>query len=43
MQRSIFEPPDGVDAVVEVDTSDEGDPVIEPIEEAVLTLLRSSP
>lgn len=43
MKRSIFEPPDGVDAVVEVDTSGHGDPVIEPIEEAVLTLLRSTP
>jgi hypothetical protein len=39
MRRSIFEPPDGLDAVVEVDTSDGGDPVLEPIEAAVVALL----
>ncbi|WP_406503139.1 AAA family ATPase [Streptomyces sp. NBC_01602] len=40
MKRSIFDPPGGVDAVVEVDTSDEGDPDIEPIEAAVIALIR---
>lgn len=40
MKRSIFEPPSGVDAVVEVDTSDHGDPLTEPIEAAVVALLR---
>jgi hypothetical protein len=39
MKRSIFERPDGVDAVVEVDPTDHRDPVIEPIE-AVVALLR---
>lgn len=40
MKRSIFDPPGGVDAVVEVDTSADGDPDIEPIEAAVVTLIR---
>ncbi|MEU4776183.1 AAA family ATPase [Micromonospora sp. NPDC023644] len=40
LKRSIFEPPDGVDAVVEVDTSDHGGPVVEPVEAAVVALLR---
>ncbi|MEU0836642.1 AAA family ATPase [Streptomyces sp. NPDC005969] len=40
MKRSIFDPPSGVDAVVEVDTSDDGDPDIEPIEAAVVALIR---
>jgi hypothetical protein len=40
MKQSIFEPPDGIDAVVELDTSDHRDPVIEPIEAAVVALLR---
>lgn len=40
MKRSIFDPPGGVDAVVEVDTSDDGDPDIEPIEAAVVALIR---
>jgi len=35
----IFAPPDGVDAVVEVDTSGPGDHVIETIEAAVVALL----
>lgn len=39
MKRSIFDPPDGVDAVVEVDTSDAGEPDIEPIEAAVVALI----
>ncbi|MGW1057069.1 AAA family ATPase [Micromonospora rubida] len=43
MKRSIFEPPAGLDAVVEVDTSDHEGPIIEPIEAAVVALLRSSP
>ncbi|WP_121398054.1 AAA family ATPase [Micromonospora sp. M71_S20] len=43
LKRSIFEPPDGVDAVIEVDTSDHGGPVVEPVEAAVVALLRSSP
>jgi predicted kinase len=41
MQRSIFEPPDGVDAVVEVDTSDHGPPAVEAVEAAFDALLRS--
>lgn len=40
MKRSIFAPPGGVDAVVEVDTSDEGDPDIAPIEAAVAAQIR---
>lgn len=40
MQRAIFEPPGRVDAVVEVDTSTHGDPLIGPIKAAVLALLR---
>lgn len=40
MRPSIFEPPGGVDAVVEVDTSDHREPVIETIEAAVVALLR---
>ncbi|MFF3839853.1 AAA family ATPase [Streptomyces sp. NPDC001930] len=40
MKRSIFQPPGEVDAVVEVDTSDDGDPAMEPIEAAIVTLLR---
>lgn len=40
MKRSIFEPPGRVDAVVEIDTSDHENPVIEPIEAAVVALLR---
>jgi predicted kinase len=39
MDRSIFQPPSGVDAVMEVDTSGHGEPLIEPIEAAVLALL----
>lgn len=42
MKRSIFEPPGGVDGIVEVDTSDHGDPVIEPIEAAVIALLATT-
>jgi hypothetical protein len=40
MKRSIFDPPGGVDAVVEVDTSDDGDPDIEPVEAAVVALMQ---
>ncbi|PZH06093.1 hypothetical protein C1I97_18375 [Streptomyces sp. NTH33] len=40
MKRSIFDPPGGADAVVEVDTSDEGDPDIDPIEAAVVALIQ---
>ncbi|WP_225824778.1 AAA family ATPase [Streptomyces naphthomycinicus] len=40
MKRSVFEPPGGTDAVLEVDTSDDGDPDIERVEAAVVTLLR---
>ncbi|MFJ5076309.1 AAA family ATPase [Streptomyces sp. NPDC088553] len=40
MKRSIFHPPSGVDAVVEVDTSDDADPNLAPIEAAVVTLMR---
>ncbi|MER7810359.1 AAA family ATPase [Streptomyces sp900116325] len=40
MKRPIFDPPGGVDAVVEVDTSGDGDPDIEPIEAAVVALIR---
>ncbi|MFF3057951.1 AAA family ATPase [Streptomyces sp. NPDC057909] len=40
MKQSVFEPPGGVDVVVEVDTSDDGDPDIEPIEAAVVALIR---
>jgi hypothetical protein len=40
MKRSIFEPPAGVHAVVEIDTSDHEEPAIEPIEAAVVNLLR---
>ncbi|MFE9172800.1 AAA family ATPase [Streptomyces kebangsaanensis] len=40
MKRSIFDPPGGVDAVVEVDTSEAGDPDIDPIEAAVVALMR---
>ncbi|MEU6879387.1 AAA family ATPase [Streptomyces sp. NPDC046712] len=40
MKRSIFDPPSGVDAVIEVDTSDDADPDIEPIEAAVVALIR---
>jgi hypothetical protein len=42
MKRSIFGPPHGVDAVVEIDTSDHADPVIEPVEAAVVALLHRS-
>ncbi|MFG2053007.1 AAA family ATPase [Micromonospora sp. NPDC048930] len=41
MKSSIFEPPDGVDAVVEVDTSDHGHPVVETVEAAFVALLGS--
>ncbi|CCK24969.1 hypothetical protein BN159_0590 [Streptomyces davaonensis JCM 4913] len=40
MKPSIFAPPGGVDAVVEVDTSDAGEPDIDPIETAVVALIR---
>ncbi|MFE5484203.1 AAA family ATPase [Streptomyces sp. NPDC056527] len=40
MKRSIFDPPSGVDAVIEVDTSDDADPDIDPIEAAVVALMR---
>ncbi|WP_055599947.1 AAA family ATPase [Streptomyces aureus] len=40
MKRSIFEPPDGVDAVVGCDTSDGDAPDVEPIEAAVVALIR---
>jgi predicted kinase len=40
MKRSIFDPPGGVDAVIEVDTSDDGDPDIEPVEADVVALIR---
>lgn len=39
MTRSIFEPPAGVDAVIEIDTSDDGVPVIETIAAAVVAVL----
>ncbi|NJP35881.1 AAA family ATPase [Micromonospora thermarum] len=39
MKRSIFEPPEGVDAVVELDTSHGGDPAVETIVAAVIALL----
>ncbi|MGK5440484.1 AAA family ATPase [Micromonospora sp. URMC 105] len=39
MNRSIFEPPESVDAVVEIDTSDRGAPAIESIVAAVVALL----
>ncbi|MEO3780549.1 AAA family ATPase [Micromonospora sp. B11E3] len=39
MKRSIFEPPEGVEAVVEIDTSDDGAPAIETIVAAVVALL----
>lgn len=41
MKRSIFKPPEEVDAVVEVDTSD-GTPVIEAVEDAFFALLPPS-
>lgn len=40
MKRSVFEPPGGVDAVVEVDTSDGRDPDTEAVEAAVVALIR---
>ncbi len=40
MKRSIFDPPGGVDAVVEVDTSADGDPDTDSIEAAVVALIR---
>ncbi|MGW3692241.1 hypothetical protein [Streptomyces sp. NPDC005125] len=40
MKRSIFDPPGGVDTVIEVDTSHDGDPDIEPIEAAAIALIR---
>ncbi len=40
MKRSIFAPPGGAHAVVEVDTSDGGDPDVEGIEAAVAALIR---
>ncbi|MFC5943871.1 hypothetical protein ACFPZ4_20610 [Micromonospora harpali] len=39
MGRSIFAPPEGVDAVVEVDTSDDAAPAIERVVAAVVALL----
>ncbi|MGB2568048.1 AAA family ATPase [Micromonospora citrea] len=42
MKRSIFEPPAGVDAVVEIDTSDDGTPAVETIVAAVVALLGPS-
>ncbi|MET8835894.1 AAA family ATPase [Micromonospora sp. NPDC004540] len=39
MKRSIFEPPEGVDAVVEVDISEQGAPAIDTIVAAVVALL----
>ncbi|MFC0029728.1 AAA family ATPase [Micromonospora chaiyaphumensis] len=39
MKRSIFEPPEGVDAVVEIDTSAGGAPAVETITAAVVALL----
>ncbi|WP_130330386.1 AAA family ATPase [Micromonospora kangleipakensis] len=42
MKRSIFEPPEGVDAVVEIDTSDDEAPAIETIVAAVVALLGPS-
>lgn len=39
MKAAIFEPPDGVDAVVQVDTSDGGDPDLDSVEAAVVALL----
>ncbi|MCX4982428.1 AAA family ATPase [Streptomyces sp. NBC_00572] len=41
MKPSIFAPPGEADAVVEVDTSSDGAPDIDPIEAAVAALLRS--
>ena len=41
MDPSIFQPPDGAHAVIKVDTSDCVDPIVEPVEAAVLALLRS--
>lgn len=40
MKPSIFKPPSRLDAVVEVDTSDQETPDVGPIEAAVVTLLR---
>jgi hypothetical protein len=40
MKPSIFEPPDGADAVIHIDTSDQVYQVIETIEAAVVALLR---
>lgn len=42
LKPSIFEPPAGVDPVVEIDTSDHDDPRIEPIETAVVALIRQT-
>ncbi|MEV4479540.1 AAA family ATPase [Micromonospora coxensis] len=39
MTRAIFEPPEGVHAVVEIDTSDDGAPAIETIVAAAVALL----
>ncbi|WP_431897793.1 AAA family ATPase [Micromonospora haikouensis] len=39
LKRSIFVPPEGVDAVVEVDTSDDAAPVIETVVAAAVALL----
>ncbi|NES29700.1 AAA family ATPase [Micromonospora terminaliae] len=39
MKRSVFAPPEGVDAVVELDTSAGGAPAVESIAAAVATLL----
>lgn len=40
MAPSIFEPPEGVDAVVEIDTSGRGEPAVDAVEAAVAELLR---
>jgi predicted kinase len=42
MKRSIFAPPEGVDAVVEIDTSDHGAPAIDTIVAAAIALLGPS-
>ena len=39
MKRSIFEPPEGADAVVEIDTSDDGAEAVETVAAAVVALL----
>jgi hypothetical protein len=40
LEPSIFKPSNRVDTIIELDTSDHPDPNIEPIERAVLAMLR---